>query len=150
MGKTWRKLLMWWGMLVGREWSPVRTAAFENLSSDFDVIGYTDNLVKRSRVSRVVRRALAAGRKTMEANLDQERQQAHALLDMLSAEKLNAVRSLLEVMVEPLARSLALAAAEEEKITPETAAALDRARASLAQGEGIPHEEILREFGVEQ
>lgn len=86
----------------------------------------------------------------MEPNLDQERRQAHALLDMLSAEKLNAVRSLLEVMVEPLARSLALAAAEEEEITPEAAAALDRARASLARGEGVPHEEILREFGLKQ
>ena len=86
----------------------------------------------------------------MEPNLNQERQQAHALLDMLSAEKLNAVRSLLEVMVEPLARSLALAPVEEEEITPETAAALDRARASLARGEGIPHEEILREFGLNQ
>ena len=84
----------------------------------------------------------------MEANLDQERQQAHALLDMLPAEKLNAVRSLLEVMVEPLARSLALAPTEEEEITPETATALERARASLARGEGIPNEEILREFGL--
>ena len=45
----------------------------------------------------------------MKPNLDQERQRAHALLDMLPAEQLNAVRSLLEVMVEPLARSLALA-----------------------------------------
>jgi hypothetical protein len=36
-------------------------------------------------------------------DLAQERQQAHALLDMLPAEKLTAVRSLLEVMVEPLA-----------------------------------------------
>ena len=86
----------------------------------------------------------------MELNLNQERQQAHALLDMLSAAKLNAVRSLLEVMVEPLARSLALAPVEEEEITPETAAALDRARASLARGEGIPHDEILREFGLNQ
>jgi hypothetical protein len=86
----------------------------------------------------------------MDANLNQERQQAHALLDLLPAAKLNAVRSLLEVMVEPLARSLALAPTEEEEITPETAAALDRARASLARGEGIPHEEILREFGLHQ
>ena len=52
----------------------------------------------------------------MELNLNQGRQQAHALLDMLPAEKLNAVRSLLEVMVEPLARSLALAPVEEEEI----------------------------------
>ncbi len=86
----------------------------------------------------------------MEANLNQQRQQAHALLDMLPAEKLNAVRSLLEVMVEPLSRSLAMAPMDEEEVTPETAAALDSARASLARGEGIPHEEILREFGLSQ
>jgi hypothetical protein len=84
----------------------------------------------------------------MEPDLTQERREAHALLDMLPLSKLEAVRSLLEVMVEPLARSLALAPEEEEEITPETAAALARARASLARGEGIPHEEILREFGL--
>jgi hypothetical protein len=58
------------------------------------------------------------------------------------------VRSLLEVMVEPLSRSLASAPVEEEEVTPETAAALERARASLARGEGVPHEDILREFGM--
>jgi len=84
----------------------------------------------------------------MEPDLTQERQQAHALLDMLPENKLNAVRSLLEVMVEPLSRSLASAPVEEEELTPETAAALSRARASLARGEGIPHEDILREFGL--
>lgn len=84
----------------------------------------------------------------MEPNLNQERRQAHALLDMLPAEKLNAVRSLLEVMVEPLARSLALASVEEEELTPETVAALDRARLSLSRGEGVSHDEILREFGL--
>jgi len=84
----------------------------------------------------------------MDPNLNQERELAHTLLDMLPAEKLNAVRNLLEVMVEPLARSLALASVEEEEVTPETAAALDRSRASIARGEGIPHEEILREFGL--
>jgi hypothetical protein len=59
----------------------------------------------------------------MEANLNQERRYDHALLDMLPTE------------------------AEEEEITLETAAALHHARASLARGEGIPHDEILREFG---
>jgi hypothetical protein len=86
----------------------------------------------------------------METDITQERQQAHALLDMLPQEKLTAVRVLLEVMLEPLSRSLAAAPVEEEEITPETAAALDRARASLARGEGIPHEDILREFGLGQ
>ena len=82
-------------------------------------------------------------------NLDQERRQAHALLDVLPAEKLNAVRGLLEVMVEPLARSLALAPVDEEEVGAETSAAIDRSRASLSRGEGIPHEEIRREFGLE-
>ena len=86
----------------------------------------------------------------MEPDLTQERRQAHALIDMLPAAKLNAVRSLLEVMVEPLSRSLALAPVEEEEVTPETVASLDSARASLARGEGIRHEEILREFGLNQ
>ena len=84
----------------------------------------------------------------MEQNADQERRQAHALLDALPAEKMNAVRSLLEVMVEPLARSLALADVEEEDLAPDTAALLDRSRASLARGERISHEEVLREFGL--
>jgi len=69
---------------------------------------------------------------SLKRNPQQERQQAHELLDMLPDEKLNAVRTLLEVMVEPLSRSLARAAVEEEELTPETAAALERARASLA------------------
>lgn len=86
----------------------------------------------------------------MESKSTQERQRAHALLDRLSDDQLNAVRNLLEVMVEPLSRSLALALVEDEEITPETAAALDRARASLDRGEGIPHDDILREFGVKK
>lgn len=84
----------------------------------------------------------------MGADVTQERQQAHELLDMLPQEKVAAVRSLLEVMVEPLSRSLASAPQEEEELTPETAAAIDRARTSLARGEGVAHEEILREFGL--
>jgi ethanolamine utilization microcompartment shell protein EutL len=84
----------------------------------------------------------------MGADVTQERQQAHELLDMLPQEKVAAVRSLLEVMVEPLSRSLASAPEEGEELTSETAAAIDRARASLARGDGVAHEEILREFGL--
>ena len=86
----------------------------------------------------------------MEPDLAQERQQAHALLDMLPDEKVAVVSSLLEVMLEPLSRSLASAPAEEDEITPETAAALDRARASLARGEEVSHDDIRREFGLQK
>jgi hypothetical protein len=39
---------------------------------------------------------------------------------------------------------------EDEEITPETAAAIDRARASFDRGEGISQEDILREFGLKK
>jgi hypothetical protein len=87
-------------------------------------------------------------KQTMESDIAQERQEAHALLDVLPPEKLYAVRSLLEVMVEPLARSLALAPFDDEELTPETIEAIKRGCESLDRGEGIPHEEILREFGL--
>jgi hypothetical protein len=86
----------------------------------------------------------------MEPDLSQQRRRAHDLVDRLSPEKLAAVRSLLEVLVEPLSDSLAAAPVEHEEITPETAAALGRARASLVRGEAIPHDAVLREFGLKQ
>jgi hypothetical protein len=66
----------------------------------------------------------------MQSDLDQERQ-AHAPL---------------ETTVESRSVSLALVDVEEEEISAETPIPLDRARAFLARGEGIPQEEILREF----
>ncbi len=84
----------------------------------------------------------------MELDPIQQRQQAHELLDALPLDKLGTVRNLLEYLVQPLSRSLAVAPVEEEDLTPETVADLDRSRASLGRGEGISHEEVLREFGV--
>ena len=39
---------------------------------------------------------------------------------------------------------------DEEELTPQRAAALDHARATLNRGEGIPQKEILREFELNQ
>jgi hypothetical protein len=74
------------------------------------------------------------------------KEHAHELIDRLPPTQLSAVVGLLEAMLDPF--SLANTPVEEEEITLETAAALDRGRASLARGEGIPHEEILREFAI--
>jgi len=52
------------------------------------------------------------------------------------------------MLLDPVAPSFANAPVEDEEITPEMAAVLDRARASIERGEGIPHEDILREFGL--
>jgi len=76
------------------------------------------------------------------------RQHVHALVDQLDPGQLHAVGQLLEVMTDPVARSLANAPVEAEPVSAEEAAALDEAHAAIARGEGIPHEEILREFGL--
>ena len=75
-----------------------------------------------------------------------EKRQAHELIEQLAPGQLSALVGLLEVMLDPVARSVAAAPIEEEEILPELAEELDAAHASIARGEGIPHEEILRQF----
>lgn len=79
-----------------------------------------------------------------------QNEQAHELIDQLEPGQLRAVVHLLEVMIDPLAYSIANASVEDEEILPQTADELDAAHASIARGEGIPHEEILRQFGAKQ
>ena len=79
-----------------------------------------------------------------------EKQQAHRLLDQLDPGQLAAVVHLLQVMTTSLSSSLSQAAVEEKEINTDTAAALERARASLARGEGVSHQDIRREFGLEK
>jgi hypothetical protein len=78
------------------------------------------------------------------------KERAHELIDLLPERKLSAVVGVLEAMLEPVSLTLSSAPVEEEEITAETAESLDRARASLARGEGIAHEEIMREFGLDK
>jgi hypothetical protein len=77
-----------------------------------------------------------------------DKQSAHRLLEQLDPSQLAAVVHLLEVMTDPVTRSIANAPVEDEQITPEMAAELDAARASLDRGEGLSHEVVLREFGL--
>ena len=84
----------------------------------------------------------------MEPNLDQQRQYAHAFLDRLPADQLAAVCGLLETMLSPLARSLALAPVDDEPLTPEDAAAIQVGVDSLARNGGVPMEEVLADFGL--
>ncbi len=76
------------------------------------------------------------------------RQNVHELVDLLDAGQLTAVEGLLEVMTDPVARSLNSAPVESEPASAEEAAALEEAHGAIQRGEGIPHEEILREFGL--
>jgi hypothetical protein len=77
-----------------------------------------------------------------------DKNRVHQLLDQLDQGQLTAVAQLLEVMTDPVARSLANAPFDDEPTTPEEAVALDAAHAAIQRGEGTSHEEILREFGL--
>ena len=77
-----------------------------------------------------------------------DKNRLHQLLDQLDQGQLTAIAQLLEVMTDPVARSLANAPFEDEPTSPEEAASLDSAHAAIQRGEGASHEEILREFGV--
>jgi hypothetical protein len=77
-----------------------------------------------------------------------EKQHAHELIDRMAPGQVAAVVSLLEVMLDPLARTLASAPYDDEPVSAEEAREVEAVKASLARGEGIPHEKVLAEFGL--
>jgi hypothetical protein len=79
---------------------------------------------------------------TVETTAD--KRHAVELIGQLDGSQLAAVVHLLEVMVDPVAHSLANAPFEDEDITPELAAELDLAR----DGEGVAHDEVLRHYNL--
>ena len=78
------------------------------------------------------------------------KQQAHELIDRISTAQASAVVTLITSMLDPVDRAIANAPFEDEEISEEESRAVAASKAWLAEhpGEGIPHEEILREFGL--
>lgn len=77
-----------------------------------------------------------------------QRQHAHAFLDRLPDDQVSAVCGLLETMLSPLDRKLALAPIDDELLTPGEADAIRAGIASLEQNGSVPMEEVLAEFGL--
>jgi len=83
-------------------------------------------------------------------DLAEERQQLMDLAARVPEEDIPAARRMLQALiVDPMWLSLQAAPFDDEELTPEVIASLGEAQAEFARGEGIPHEEILREFGIE-
>ena len=82
------------------------------------------------------------------ADTIEQKQHAHVMIDLLAPEKLIAVVGLLEVMLDPLARSLAAAPLEDEEISEEEERTVAESREWLKHNKPIPHEEVLAEFGL--
>ena len=79
------------------------------------------------------------------------KQHAHELIDQLdSTELATAVRFLELIAMDPMTRSITTAPVDDEPLTDEEDRAPRRADAWLKQngGQGIPHEEVLGEFGL--
>lgn len=76
------------------------------------------------------------------------KEHAHELIERMAPVQIDAVVHLLEVMTDPVARSLANAPIDDEPVSEEEAREIAAARASLDRGEGIPHEKVLAEFGL--
>jgi hypothetical protein len=77
-----------------------------------------------------------------------EKQHAHELIDRMAPGQVAAVVGLLEIMLDPLAHALANAPYDDEPVSEEETRDAEARKASLTRGEGIPHEEVLAEFGL--
>ena len=77
-----------------------------------------------------------------------QRQHAHAFLDRLPDDQLSAVCGLLETMLSPLDRKLALAPIDDELLTPDETGAIQKGITSLERNGGVPIEDVLADFGL--
>jgi hypothetical protein len=78
-----------------------------------------------------------------------DKQHAHQLIERLEdAQVVTAVRFLEFMILDPVARSLAIAPIDDEPLTEEEEQALNDSKEWFRHNQGIPHEDILAEFGL--
>ena len=66
----------------------------------------------------------------------------------LAPSQVQAVRGLLQVMLDPVSRAIANAPVEDDPLTAEEAHALGEAREWLKHNRPIPHEQVLADLGI--
>jgi hypothetical protein len=81
-------------------------------------------------------------------NVAEQRQHVRAYIELLPGDQLSAVHDLLESMLSPLDRKLALAPIDDEPVTPEDIAAIEASAAAFDAGHSVSMEEILADFGL--
>jgi hypothetical protein len=86
----------------------------------------------------------------MASDATNPKQQAYDLIERMTVGQVSAVVGLLEAMLDPVDRAIANAPWEDEPIGEEEERAVAASKAWLAEhpGEGIAHDQILREFGI--
>jgi hypothetical protein len=84
----------------------------------------------------------------MSRDLNNEKQQAHELIDRLPPAQLAAVAGLLKAMLDPVSRAISNAPLDDEPETDEERRAVAEAKEWLRLHPGIPFEEVLADFGL--
>lgn len=78
------------------------------------------------------------------------RDMLHDLVDRIPEEDLPAAKRYLEYLVIcPAYRAALLAALDDEPVTEGDATAISQAREDVRTGKVVPHDEVLREFGLQ-
>ena len=81
--------------------------------------------------------------------MDAEKQQLHELIDRIPPERSGAfLRALNSLSMDPVLLSLLNAPADDEPYTDQQRREDAEAEESIARGDGIRHEDVLREFGL--
>jgi hypothetical protein len=78
------------------------------------------------------------------------KERAHELIDRLPPRQLSAVVGVIEAMLDPVSLAIANAPIDDEPLTAEEENAIAESREWLKHNPGIPHEEVLAEFGITQ
>ena len=78
------------------------------------------------------------------------KEQAHELIERMAPSQVSAVVGLLETMLDPVSRAIANAPIDDEPESEDERRAVAESKAWLAEhpGQGIPHSELLAEFGL--
>jgi hypothetical protein len=85
----------------------------------------------------------------MAGDSDNGKQELHQLIDQLPTEQITAaLRYMHYLCTDPVLLSLLNAPPDDEPYTGEQRERDAEAAASISRGDGISHEEVLREFGV--
>ena len=78
-----------------------------------------------------------------------DKQHAHELIERLAPSQVQAVVGMLEALLDPVSRAIANAPIDDEPESEDERKAVAKSKAWFKQrgGRGIPHEEVLADFG---
>jgi hypothetical protein len=76
------------------------------------------------------------------------KEHAHELIERMAPGQVEVVVDLLEIILDPVARSLAKAPFEDEPISEEEELAVAASKAWLKNNQPIPNENVIAEFGL--